>query len=101
MNYKIIFMKKKNLLKSISVALAFGMLAAGCSAQRAAEQGWKDYSALVKKIVPPTFADKDFSVLDYGAKADGSTDCLPAIKAAISACNKAGGGRVLIPSGNY
>lgn len=101
MNYKIIFMKKKNLLKFIPVALAFGMLAAGCSAQKEAEQGWKDYSALVKKIVPPTFADKDFSVLDYGAKADGSTDCLPAIKAAISDCNKAGGGRVLIPSGNY
>ena len=31
----------------------------------------------------------------------GSYDCYPAITAAIQACNKAGGGRVTIPKGNW
>lgn len=96
-------MKRSNLMgvKYTSIVLCLIVFATGCSAQNEAEQGWKDYSTLVKKIVPPIFANKDFSILDYGAKADGSTDCLPAIKSAIAACNKAGGGRVIIPGGTY
>lgn len=97
-----IIMKRKNVgIKYLSIVLSVIFFATGCSAQKEAEQGWKEYSALVKKIVPPTFANHDFSILNYGAKADGSTDCLPAIKSAIAACNKAGGGRVVIPNGNY
>jgi polygalacturonase len=83
------------------IAVSFLVIAGGCSAQKEAAKGWKDYQALVKKIVPPTFANKDFSILDYGAKAGGASDCLPAIKSAIAACNKAGGGRVMIPAGTY
>jgi polygalacturonase len=81
--------------------LLLAILSTGCSAQKEAQQGWKAYNSLVKKIVPPSFPYKDFSILDYGAKEGGNTDCLPAIKAAIKACNEAGGGRVLIPSGTY
>ena len=40
-------------------------------------------------------------LLNYGAIADGKTDCLPAIKNAIATCNKGGGGRVLIPAGTW
>ena len=94
---------KSNLvgIKYTSIALLLIVSAVGCSAQKEMQQGWRDYSVLVKKIVPPTFANHDFSVLNYSAKADGSTDCLPAIKSAIEACNKAGGGRVVIPGGTY
>ncbi|HEY5393162.1 MAG TPA: glycoside hydrolase family 28 protein, partial [Hanamia sp.] len=88
-------------IKYTSIALWLIVSTMGCSAQKEMQQGWRDYSVLVKKIVPPTFANHDFSVLNYGAKADGSTDCLPAIKSAIEACNKAGGGRVVIPGGTY
>ena len=96
-------MKVKNItaIKYMAIAISLIVFTMGCAAQNEVEQGWKDYDALVKKIVPPTFANKDFSIIDYGAKADGSTDCLPAIKSAIDACNKAGGGRVVIPSGTY
>jgi polygalacturonase len=96
-------MKCKHLfrLKYLTVLLSLFIIAAGCSAQQAAEQGWKDLPSILKKIVPPTFANRDYSILNYGAKADGKTDCLPAIKAAISICNKAGGGRVIIPAGTY
>ncbi|HET7119392.1 MAG TPA: glycosyl hydrolase family 28-related protein, partial [Hanamia sp.] len=96
-------MKVKNIvgIKYMSIAILFMVFAMGCSAQREAEKGWKNYKVLVGKIIPPTFPNKDFSILDYGAKAGGSTDCLPAIKSAIDACNKAGGGRVMIPAGTF
>jgi polygalacturonase len=96
-------MKCKHLfrLKYLTVLLSLFIITAGCSAQQAAEQGWKDLTSIVKNIVPPTFANRDYSILNYGAKADGKTDCLPAIKSAISTCNKAGGGRVIVPAGTY
>lgn len=96
-------MKVKNFvgIKYMSIAISFMVFTMGCSAQKEAEKGWQDYKALVKKIIPPTFPNHDFSILDYGAKGDASTDCLPAIKSAIDACNKAGGGRVVIPDGTY
>ena len=41
------------------------------------------------------------NILDFGAIADGRTLCTAAIQAAVNACAKAGGGRVLIPPGRY
>lgn len=42
-----------------------------------------------------------FNVYDYGCRADGVTLDSPAIQAAIDDCAGHGGGRVLIPAGNY
>ncbi len=46
-------------------------------------------------------AEPVFNVLDYGAHNDGSTPATEAIHAAIQAAKAAGGGTVVIPSGNY
>lgn len=48
-----------------------------------------------------TFPAKDFNILKYGAKAGGQKDNTKAIAKAIKACNKAGGGRVVIPAGTW
>ncbi|MEU9916302.1 glycosyl hydrolase family 28-related protein [Streptomyces sp. NPDC051001] len=40
-------------------------------------------------------------VRDFGAVADGTTDCAPAINRAIAAAGRAGGGTVTIPPGTF
>lgn len=41
------------------------------------------------------------NVKDYGAEADGSTDDTAAIQSALNVCNSNGGGRCIIPDGEY
>ena len=42
-----------------------------------------------------------YDVRDYGARGDGKTLDSPAINAAIETCASEGGGRVVLPAGNY
>ena len=64
-------------------------------------EGWALVPEILSRIVPPTFPNRDFVVTDYGAVGDGVTDCNPAFKKAITACTKAGGGRVIVPKGTF
>ncbi len=52
-------------------------------------------------IKVPIFPARIFNIEDYGAKAGGDFKNTEAIAAAIAACNKAGGGFVLIPEGQW
>lgn len=47
------------------------------------------------------FSRTRFSIVDYGAVKGGETVNTEAIAKAIAACNKAGGGRVVIPEGEW
>lgn len=60
--------------------------------------GWDQVPAILARIVPPRFPDRDFDVTDFGAVANGAADNYQAFAAAIEACNKAGGGRVVVPA---
>ena len=85
---------------------------------------WGAAQAIIDRVSKPiVFRQEDFLITNFGAApcalvpttawisfvekaslktpAAGSTDCYPAISAAIAACNKAGGGRVLIPAGDW
>ncbi len=69
---------------------------------RAAEPtGWDLAKVIEARIQAPVFPDRDFNVTAYGAVADGSTPATAAIRAAIQACHAAGGGRVIVPAGDY
>ena len=59
------------------------------------------YPQILARIKPPKFKKKDYSILKFGAKAGGQTDCRVAINNAIDACSKAGGGRVVVPAGEF
>jgi unsaturated rhamnogalacturonyl hydrolase len=62
-------------------------------------RGWADYETVLARIKAPTFPDRDFPITNYGAKA--GTDSTDAIHAAIAACTAAGGGRVVVPAGEW
>jgi polygalacturonase len=63
---------------------------------------WKtEYPQILSRIKPPKFPKRDFSILKFGAKVGGAVDCREAINKAIDACSKAGGGRVVVPAGEF
>jgi polygalacturonase len=85
---------------------------------------WGEAQAIVDRVAKPiAFRNEDFPITAFGAEpcetatvsawvsfidraqvkspAPGAKDCYNAIAKAIAACHKAGGGRVVIPAGNW
>ncbi len=97
--------KRLNIITLCLGALILSIIIAGSktSAKTTQEKDhWATtYYEILKKIKAPEFPKKDFNIKDYGALDDGKTDCKPAFDKAISACTKAGGGRVVVPEGTY
>ncbi len=76
----------------------------GCSSGESGsteKDPWTAYEKILSEIEPPVFPDKQFNIIDYGAVPDGVSNCSLAFKEAIEACTLAGGGRVLVPRGDY
>src|ERR1044072_8484421 len=65
------------------------------------EDPWARVPEILKRNKPPVFPKRDFAVTKYGAKGDGKFDNSEAFRKAIAACNKAGGGRVVVPAGTF
>lgn len=89
---------RRTLLQSTALVLPAARL---LRAQSAGADPQAQQDALLKRIQPPVFPKRDFDITKYGGKGDGKTDCTQAIRQAISACTKAGGGRVVIPAGRF
>jgi polygalacturonase len=109
---------------SSSLALAGRSQAALAATAKGSPDPWRDAKAIVDKLANPVKIRKaDFLVTDFGAQpckledvkawlsfeeqqtmktpVKGSKDCYGAFAAAIAACHKAGGGRVVIPAGDW
>ncbi|TDD30581.1 glycoside hydrolase family 28 protein [Kribbella turkmenica] len=63
--------------------------------------GWGQVGDILRRTQPPHFPARDFPITRYGAIADGGTDATAAIRTAIEACHRAGGGRVVVPAGTF
>ncbi|HVU17369.1 MAG TPA: glycoside hydrolase family 88 protein [Candidatus Didemnitutus sp.] len=61
--------------------------------------GWSSLPALLARIHAPEFPARDFPITDFGAKP--GVDATEAVRTAIEACAKAGGGRVIVPAGEW
>lgn len=69
---------------------------------RFAEDPWQsEMPKILARIKAPVFQKREFLVTKFGAKADGISNSTEAFKKAIAACNKAGGGRVVVPAGTF
>mgnify|MGYP001942519312 CR=1 FL=1 len=66
-----------------------------------ADAAWAKLPEIIERIVPPTFPAAEFPITRFGAVNGGEVDCTKAIAAAIEACAKAGGGRVVVPAGKF
>ena len=76
------------------------LTAAGAARQRAAAWGTVA-PAILAHVREPQIPDRTCPVSDHGAVPGDGADDLPAIRAAIEACADAGGGRVVVPAGDW
>lgn len=89
------------------LGMLFGLtLMVSCSKKEQSENTivpsvWDQVPAILESIQKPSFPDQTFVISDFGAVGDGSTDASQAIKSAIQACAEAGGGKVVVPPGDY
>ncbi|HSP35711.1 MAG TPA: glycoside hydrolase family 28 protein, partial [Thermoanaerobaculia bacterium] len=60
---------------------------------------WAAVPSILARIVPPQFPNRDFVITSFGARE--GRDASAAIRKAIDRCHRAGGGRVVVPKGEY
>jgi polygalacturonase len=77
--------------------VALCLLAVRAPAAQGADAFAEGQTAILARIQPPKFADRAFSIADFGAVAEA--DCTDSLSQAIAACHAAGGGRVVVPGG--
>jgi polygalacturonase len=121
------FLRSTSLAGLAGLALTPGAQAIAAAAQaagKAAADPWREAQAIARRLAMPVkFRKKDYPVTDFGAApcklvpvkawvsfedqatlntpAPGSKDCYPAIRDAIARCHQEGGGRVVIPKGDW
>jgi polygalacturonase len=94
------FTRKNFLRLTAGAALAPTALGA-VPADATSGPGWGQVGEILRKTRPPHFRPRDFLITRYGAVGDGTTDATTAIRTAIDACHRAGGGRVVVPAGTF
>lgn len=96
------FVKKRN--RIIHFSLVFILLfttAIRSQVNGDTKETWNTMELILKSIQKPSFANKTFNIIKYGAKSNGISDNTSAIKKAIQDCCKNGGGVVLVPKGKF
>ncbi|MDE3084404.1 MAG: glycoside hydrolase family 28 protein, partial [Verrucomicrobiota bacterium] len=76
-------------------------VASGLAAGAQPGDDWAEAGNILARIKAPQFPARDFAIIDYGAVAGGTQDCTGALRQAIEACHAAGGGRVVVPAGEF
>lgn len=85
-----------------TVAFATLLLAVSCTHPKVTYQAIEVEAPFeMEAIQMPIFPEQDFSIADYGAVAGGEVNNTEAIARTIEACHRAGGGRVLVPAGEW
>lgn len=100
MIHQIRFASRAVLVAAVASVLA-GCVHADTTAENSADRAWAQVPEILKRIVPPTFPQREFNITKFGAVEGGTQKGTQAFAAAIDACAKAGGGRVIVPAGKF
>ena len=92
---------EKATFKRLCLVLAAGIIVACDTPQVTYENIDVEAPFEMGTIKTPIFPHQDFCIVDYGAISSDSVLCTEAIAKAIAACHEAGGGRVIIPDGQW
>src|SRR3954452_12116137 len=90
-------MTRREILQS--AALSLPVLRVGGQTPKASTT--QDAEQILGRINAPTFRNEDFDVRKFDAVAGDEKPATEGIRAAIKACSKAGGGRVIVPPGVF
>ncbi|SFB52984.1 Tat (twin-arginine translocation) pathway signal sequence [Amycolatopsis marina] len=101
--------RRRDFLTATGLAAATGVVSLAYSPQAtasavpgtSADRAWNEAAAILRRVRPPVFPDREFDITRFGAVGDGETDCTGAIRAAIAECGRSGGGRVVVPAGTF
>ena len=88
-------------MRKIALLTVSLLMSVGCWAQEYKAVEITDAPFEMGAIHEFVYPAKDFNIKRFGAKADGKTVNTKAIAKAIKACNKAGGGHVVVPAGEW
>src|SRR4051794_19161265 len=89
------------LLAGAGVGLVLPRIAFGQTTSSSADAWKTEYPKILARIKPPKFKKKDYLITRYGAVADGKTLATEAFRKAIEECSQKGGGRVVVPAGEF
>lgn len=99
--------KSHTILKNTSQWINIFVLCALAAASTAFAQEnnpaehWEKIETIVKSVKYPSFSNKVYNILQYGAQSSITFDNTASINKAIKECNQNGGGTVVIPKGKY
>jgi|JI10StandDraft_1071094.scaffolds.fasta_scaffold12787_3 polygalacturonase len=88
-------------VRVLTGVLALALVPSSARAQGAEADPWLRLPGILTGIKAPSFPARDFPVTAFGAKPDGLTDATEAFRRAIAECAQKGGGRVVVPAGEY
>lgn len=92
---------RRDFLKTIAIGAAGLAVLPRMTFGQAGDAWETTYKQILARIKPPTFPKRDFNITKYGAVEGAASECTDAIRKAIDACNKGGGGRVVVPAGVF
>ena len=91
----------KHIIVGIIVLVVFSCSHEQEVSHNAVSSGWEKYDSVMANIKAPEFPDVEFIVTNFSAKADNKTNNKQAFEKAIAKCSESGGGKVIVPAGEY
>ena len=81
--------------------VAAGVMGASQPVRAQSVDPWVEADAIARGVALPSIPARSYPITSFGAVGNGITDCTAAIRRAFNAARAAGGGRVVVPAGNF